>query len=313
MGQRKYISEFGLNMLNGARLVLQQEHLHKINEINIKPHIYIIARRPRITILPSEFKFGDEIIKGVFRKQVREDYEDIEVSTNNHLGTSEVEIISDYPFTEYRIVSSDGDSLLANGKSALLLAACGVEYWHHLDLEVLYIGQSYGLNGSRTAAERLQKHETLQGIYAEAMRNSPDQDIWLFVSEFEEMFLATFDGRDRGSLSSSDDDSHISRVVNNTMSQQQKINFTEAALIRYFNPEYNKTYRDTFPNPAHRTYSECYDIDLNMICVEIQTRELGFRFWSKAVDSAWVHFCAFPLHSKEDRRYMFEIDGKDIL
>lgn len=93
----------------------------------------------------------------------------------------------------------------------------------------------------------------------------------------------------------------------NEITERQRINFTEAALIRYFSPEYNKIYKDTFPSPAHTTYSECYDLDLNSVSVELQTDRLYTRVWSKVIKPDYVHFCTFPLHSKEDRMYMFEI------
>ena len=110
-----------------------------------------------------------------------------------------------------------------------------------------------------------------------------------------------------------EDSEHIATVLSTKITEQQEINFTEAALIRYFQPPYNKTYKDSFPNPAHVTYSECYDIDLNMVNIEVQTEEVKARLWSEAVQPRWVHFCSFPLHSREDRVYMFSFGDKDSL
>ena len=110
-----------------------------------------------------------------------------------------------------------------------------------------------------------------------------------------------------------EDSQHIDRVLVADMTEQQRINFIEAALIKYFQPPYNKIYKDSFPNPAHSTYSECYDIDLNMVCIEMQTESVGLRLWSESVEPHWEHFCVFPLHSREDRVYMFEMDGKRLI
>jgi hypothetical protein len=178
----------------------------------------------------------------------------------------------------------------------------------HLDLEVLYIGQAYGSDGSRTAVDRLQNHSTLQGIYAEAIRNSPDQEVWMVLCSFEPYLLASFDGRSKNYATTlHQDDAHIHQVISTAITEQQEINFTEAALIKYFQPEYNKVYKDSFPNPAHSTYSECYDVDLNMVSVEVQTEELRLKLWSEAAKPAWVHFCTFPLHSKQERQFMFDL------
>jgi hypothetical protein len=188
------------------------------------------------------------------------------------LGTSDVTFQSEYPFTEYAFINKAGE-WIARGKCALQLAMLGPQYWQHLDLEVLYVGQAYGRDGKRTATERLKSHATLQGIYAEAIKNSPDQEVWMILSTFEAYLLGSFDGRTKDyATSMEEDDEHISNVLRNEISEQQKINFTEAAIIKYFQPEYNKIYKDSFPNPAHSTYAECYDMDLNMVSVELQRK-----------------------------------------
>ncbi|MGQ9426059.1 hypothetical protein ACXYTJ_11255 [Gilvimarinus sp. F26214L] len=313
MPKRKYLSEFGLNMVSGLKLLMQQADLGRVAEFEFSPHIYIVCRRPRITIDRATVKFTETRFSCTFKKQVQDRFEEIEVDVPNLLGTADVQMICEYPFTEYSVITPD-KTVMAQGKSALLLSSLGPKYWPNLDLEVLYVGQAYGVEGSRNAADRLQKHETLQGIYAEAMRNSPDQEVWLLLAEFHPFLLASFDGRTKDyETSLEDDDKHIDRVLADEMTTQQRINFIEAALIKYFQPNYNKIYKDTFPNPAHKTYAECYDIDLNMVCVEVQMEDMGARLWSESASPAWVHFCSFPLHSREDRVYMFELDGKDGL
>jgi hypothetical protein len=128
------------------------------------------------------------------------------------------------------------------------------------------------------------------------------------------MMLSSFDGRKTDAVSSlKEDDAHIKKVFAGSISERQQIAFTEAALIRYFQPRYNRIFRDTFPNPEHSTYRECYDIELNMVSVELQTDELGVRLWSQSAEPDWIHFCTFPLHSREDRVYMFDLDGTRLI
>lgn len=313
MTQRKYMSEFGLNMVNGYSLLLQQEHLDQVDRTGIEPHMYIVTRRPRITLDPESVKFTEDKVSGNFQKQAKDKLIPIPFETQNFLGTSNVSLRCEYPYTEYSI-EDENKGIISSGKCALLLATLGPEYWEHLDLEVLYVGQSYGKDGSRTASERLKSHSTLQGIYAEAIKNSPDQDIWLILSTFEPLLLSSFDGRSKNYATTMEEDSeHMREVLNADITEQQQINFTEAALIRYFQPSYNEIYKDSFPNPAHSTYSECYDIDLNMVCVEVQSEALGLRLWSGSVEPRWVHLCSFPLHSREDRVYMFDFEGENAL
>lgn len=308
MAHRKYISEFGLNMMTDYIALLQQEHLHQIDDSDFKPHIYLVTRRPRITLVPESVIVTEEKVQGRFQKQVKDQFVSIPFEIKNYFGSAKVSLLCEYPYTEYAFIDESGNKL-ACGKCALLLSTIDPKLLHHLDLEVLYIGQSYGKAGERIASGRLRNHSTLQGIYAEAIKNSPDQDIWLVLSTFEALMLASFDGRHKEYGTSFDEDTeHIHKITHTDISEQQKINFTEASLIKYFQPPYNTIYKNSFPNPAHSTYSECYDIDLNAVNVEVQTEYLGIRLWSEIVKPKWVHLCSFPLHSSEDRKSMFDFD-----
>jgi hypothetical protein len=312
MPERKYISEFGLNVCTNQMFLLQQDHLSEIDKIGVNTHIYMICRRPRIGLIPETVIFTKENITGQFFISKGDEKKPIDFEIRNNLGTHEVQLVCEYPFTEFAIQIESGEIILM-GKSALLMTRCGTQYWKYLDLEVLYIGQSFGKEGERTSSERLKNHSTLQGIYAEALQKSPDQDIWLILSTFGETLLTSIDGRkDTYGTTSEEDDKHRSKVFKNIledpMSLQQVINFTEAALIRYFQPPYNKIYKNSFPNPKHTSYSECYDIDLNMIMVELQTEQIGLKLYSESVEPKWIHYCEFPLHSREKRIYMFDLD-----
>lgn len=312
MSKRKFITEFGMNAVISKNLLLQQDSLDDIDNIldekNFRPHIYFICKRPRISINPKGFKITEDLIEVVFRQQNQEQYIDIPISVKNQHKRTDRTLRSSYPYTVFEFLDANGN-VIYNGKSSLLLQeSLQGNQPQFTDLEILYIGQSFGFNGSRDASDRLKAHSTLQNIYAEAINNSPDSEIWLILSAFDEPFLMiSMDGRS-GSYGTTleEDDDHINKVVQHRMSEQQKVNFIEAALIRYFQPRYNKIYKDTFPDPSHLTYSECYSIDLNSVTVELQTEELFMRVWSDKQTPRDLHFCSFPLHSRDEREYMFE-------
>lgn len=248
-----------------------------------------------------------EVISGRFFRHVRDERIEIQFRARNELGRTDLTVRSEYPYTEVSFVAPDSEQVLF-AKAAMLLGLCGPMYWEHLDLEVLYVGQSYGEGGSRTAVERLQSHSTLQGIYAEALRQSPDQEIWLILLCFERYMLASFDGITKNyQTTEEEDDRHRHDVIYNPVSEQQEVNFTEGALIKYFRPEYNIKYKNTFPSPGHTTYEQCYAIDLNMVAVEVQTEDLMLRLWSPTVPPQWVHIAKFPLHNEQERRAMFDL------
>jgi len=311
MAQRKYMSEFGVSMFGTLCVLLQQEQLDELSGDLFNEeepcHIYMIGRRPRIALDPDSLLFTNQTIEGRFLLQHGNKFESHEFVTKHPFGTSNVKVDCKYPHSEFKFLDSSGKILLA-GKSAVLMSKINSRFWPMLNLEVLYIGQSYGVDGARTAPQRLKEHSTLQSIYAEAIKNTPDQEIWLVLWAFEPMLAISIDGRSNQQFLTNDeeDDQHAEQVVRQLINEQQQINFTEAALIRYFQPEYNTIYRNSFPNPAHKTYSECYDIDLNSVGVEIHTEELGCQLWSSSADAKWQHLMFFPLHSREERIWMLD-------
>jgi hypothetical protein len=310
MSLRKYISEFGLHMVGTFKLIAQQDDLGRAETIELLEqypcHIYMVCRRPRVTQDPSLFEVDNETIRGRFLIQRANAFEPHEFTLPNPFGRTDLSLECPYPHTRFVVKTSEG-TIRSHGKVGVL-AQRTPSMSNLLALEVLYVGQAYGTDGSRTAADRLRSHSTLQEIYAAALGSAPDHDVWLILWHFEQILLASFDGTQQNyGTTDEEDDHHIKSVLAASVSEQQRINFTEAALIRYFEPEYNKTYKYSFPNPAHGTYRECYDIDLNAVSVEVATDDIGCQLWSPAVGPAWWHFPSYPLHSREERRSMFEL------
>ena len=138
-----------------------------------------------------------------------------------------------------------------------------LELRRELSLEVLYVGQAYGSNGERTAPDRLRSHSTLQAIYSRVISRSPDQEIWLSLWSFDTKLLLSMDGRwSQYQTPLEEDDAHLDQVWDTPLNEQQKINLTEAAIIYYFQPEFNVQFKNEFPSPVHSTYAQCYSCDL---------------------------------------------------
>ena len=316
MKQRKYISEFALNMHMTHDMLLQQDDLNKVGQMeyfdeNNPCHIYIICKRPRIILNPQDFKIENGKIILPFQIQRQNKFENI-YRELPYGGDPDVILTSEYPFNFYEIKKSNGE-IIQVGKSSMLFQTLPQYDYSILDLEVLYIGQSYGVEGARTAPDRLKSHSTLQGIYSEAILRNPDSEIWLLLTSFEQILLTIMDGRMKVSDEElKKDTEHLKKVTKTVvhvgLKEQQVINFTEAALIRYFQPPYNIEYKETFPNPAHSTYSECYELDINSICIEVNTENLNCRLYSSTILAHWWHMKDFFLHSKEERMSMFDFD-----
>lgn len=309
--KRKYITEFALSASGSYTVVLQQEHLEKLanGPFNKKQpcHIYMIARRPRIMFDPSTIVIEKGAISGDVKVQRQAIQETHHIQVQHHLGKNNLRIECKFPYTEYTVYDEHGTDI-SFGKVAVLLTMSGHEYADLLDLEILYVGQSYGVEGARTAPERLQSHSTLQKIYGEAMRLSPDQDIWLLLWSFELTLLTSIDGTFTPTHEQIIvDDPHVEQVFKKRITEQQQVNFTEAALIKYFRPQYNTMFKDTFPSSAHSTYSECYDLDINSVGIILDTENINTRIWSPQVHPQWSHYHNFLLHSSLDRKSIFDI------
>ena len=312
MTTRKFFTEFAVNMFGDSSALLQQSQLESSTLEEALPkgvpyHIYMIVRRPRIAFDPSTIKLVNNCFSGDFTIQHESKFDRHSFETPVRADEDKIKVLCPYPHTEFSVHNLSGEKLFG-ANVALFLAKTDSKFWKHMDFEVLYIGQAYGEDGSRIAPDRLKSHSTLQSIYAEAIQRSPDKDIWIILWSFVPMLITGWAGGQKNLKATPEQDAeHADKVLGTEITEQQRINFTEAALIRYFQPEYNKTFKGTFPSPAHSTYAECYSLDLNTVNVELQTENIMCRLWSPSVEPKWVHFAKFQLHSPEDRKSMFDL------
>lgn len=130
-----------------------------------------------------------------------------------------------------------------------------LDSWHASTLRkfftyrVEYIGQSYGKNGERTAAERIgQGHKTVQQVLAEKMAHYPNADVALIVMD------AHVQGREAAFTISPDNFHEIARFAAQVISvpdgplvdQAKLVTVAEAMLIRSFSSTRNIQYKN-FP------------------------------------------------------------------
>lgn len=310
---RKYATEFAVNVIGNAVLLTQQQNLNVtettefINRFGDTPcNIYMVCRRPRICIDPDSFSKTDHTISLDFLVQRQAEYLRFPSSSPHEYGSLALHCESTYPFTYFRLCQANGSKVFG-GSAAVMAGHIGPEnIQSFLDLEVLYVGQSFGKYGTRQAQDRLLDHSTLQTIYSEAITAYPDQEVWLMLWSLSWQMITSIDGRwNQYEASNEEDEAHASKVASQEFTAQQMINFTEAAMIRYFQPRFNVKYKNKFPSPAHATYPECYDMDLNSLVVEMNTEDMMARLYTESVKSEWHHIAHYNFHSKEERRDMF--------
>jgi len=288
------------------QLLLQQDSLGQVDaaveHFGASPHIYLVGTRPRISLKPDSFIIEGRRITAVLEVHNKDQRNEIQIVTEYPEETEGLEFTCDYPYTDFSLQKPDGQHNLSMKWSLFLQGLKPMQ--PELDFQIMYVGQAFGEDGERHAADRLRSHSTLQKIYSEAIQRNPDREVWQNLIAFQPPFQITM--LDGHNSDAHDPEGHAEKFGNMQISWAHMICFAEAAMIRYFQPEYNQVFKNSFPSPTHSSYSECYELDLNSISVEFDSEPLKCTFSSNAVPADWLHMIQYPLHDREERVAMFE-------
>lgn len=306
MSHRKYMIENTVAMRAVSWHMLQQQDLEsQKNSLKENPsHIYMICRRPRFSINPNNIIITPSTVKGSFFIDKGDHKEEHFYETPNKPELCIHSYSIKKPYTEIDFYNIYGQ-YISGGRASLLYPLLFNEYNENLDLEVLYVGQAFGEEGNRIAADRLQSHSTLQKIYCDTLNICPDKEIWLILWQFEPYIISIAGGYGKADKGIDDSIEHYNTVVNSSISLDQQITITEAALIKYYQPYYNKEYKTSFPSSSHFSYDECYKLDINCVAFELNTAPLKTRLFSESVKPSVIHTKHFPLHTENERKDMF--------
>lgn len=256
-------------------------------------HVYLIGYTPAIRFLDAR-QDGDQL--------------EINFSVANSTCTVSIDLPKGLFLTQ-----RDGRSILEDdsGKTYWLndefLKSTLEEQAGTLKFEVKYVGQAYGKDGSRNAIDRLLKHETLQKI---AIKGVPEgyrlTILMLAVQPNNQLFTVM-----NPFAKNKDDDGRriragLDKLFNTT--EQERVSLYEAALIRYFYPEFNKEFKDSFPSTNLKILQDCYDKDFGGVVAEICIDGLAYQLYSEKVEPTHYHIARHSLHKAEDRKVFFGLD-----
>jgi len=169
---------------------------------------------------------------------------------------------------------------------------------------VKYIGQAYGTDGSRNALDRLLKHETLQKISLKGVPDGYNLTLLLLSVEPSTQLFTTFNPFARNK---DDEGTRIKAGLDKLFntSEAERTTLYEASMIRYFYPEYNTEFKNSFPSTKLKDLQDCYEKDFSAVIAEICIDELPFRLRSEVVAPSHMHIAKHDLHKTEDRRIFF--------
>jgi len=175
------------------------------------------------------------------------------------------------------------------------------------DLDVVYVGQSQDEGGALRS--RLQNHQTLQRVMADTHQNAPHLDVWIVPMQFGTYNKMSTFGPWAGSEGETESLAHMGAFEKAALGGGVVTALSEAALIRYFQPEFNEKFVDTFPAPLHKSYRQVYDLDVNSVGIDFETlTTVGVRLKSRVVEPTFIHAGLFAMHDVSQRRRFFDLD-----
>lgn len=272
----------------------------------ISCNIYFILRRPKVTVDINSVKIEGKNVLFNLLIQDKSKFIPLEIKLVFSKAKPPISFISDYPYNLFTIVDSNSHLLTARPGTFIdeLYTDENLEI-PLLDYEILYIGQAYGKAGERTAIDRLMSHSTLQKINSHSLSYCPDSDISILLTKFSQLDLLSVNGLVKSNPKNKDTDDkrafEFFKNNGNKFSENQKINFTEAALIKYFQPKYNLEFKESFPSKNHKSYSECYDLDIKSMAIELDISESQRKIYTETSGRKTRHFMDFSFNTREDR------------
>jgi hypothetical protein len=198
-------------------------------------------------------------------------------------------------------VDSDGVPVFASHEKAIrrLNDEQGIPGFH-----VLYVGQAYGDDGSRSAVDRLRRHETLQKI---ALQGAPvGHELYLILLEVEPqntvftVFCPEAQNKDEGGERIS---MGLDKLFNTNEAERTAL--YEASLIRYFQPKYNKEFKNSFPSTNLKVLADCYAKDFSAVVAELCNERFPCEIFSERVAPSRFHIVTHDLHAEAARKLFF--------
>ncbi|AGQ92287.1 hypothetical protein M634_11105 [Vibrio parahaemolyticus O1:Kuk str. FDA_R31] len=311
MVERKYFTELAVSFSSMGTMLLHPKNIKGIEtqseeyrDIADNCHIYLIAKRPRVTFVPDSIEVGEGKTSGLLRYLDKGKERVIKFSFNGEANADVIKI-SDYPHNEISFIKN-GKRIFSGPAHLLSLISNEISDPSIRDLEVVYVGMSYA-NGKRSAKDRLLSHSTLQSVLSDLNHDEPDTEALIIMAEFTpQQTMISFDGSNNGP--SVEDDRDVVQDINrqlNDITKKQQICLIEASLIRYFEPYYNDKYKKYFPVESQKILKEMYEIDFSGITVELNTEILRCRLFSENRAAGFHHIASFDLHDQSKRKSFF--------
>lgn len=278
-------------------------------------NIYLLARRPRISFDSAslEIRHAQEI-SGSLLIQSGGDQSPIGFVFSNPFDMPITEIgKTDYPHSVLRFIL--GGSVPVEMRLHDVARFSEIEARDPLGMKVEYVGQSFGKDGESDALQRLigrtgkQGHGSFQRILAEITDSHPDSECHVLLYNYGQYKNYMFMGG-RSSPPTFDfdtDDGRLEQLMSASYSRENRIDLAEAALIRYFQPTYNETYKKTFPDETHKMLESLFAADVTGLAVTLSTLEHRLATYSDYAPPTSIHCARYSIVTDQERASFLDL------
>ncbi|MEN2750063.1 hypothetical protein AAIR29_00310 [Psychrobacter sp. FBL11] len=315
----KYSSEFAISFSSGAWTMIPVKNIasekdvanNGFKEVIDEYYIYLITKLPKIWF--DELDCSEDLkkldIKISYRKKGIVHSNSIKIPFTPTEDTKYIEI-SEYPHVNIYMLNSNRDKIRYIPINVLPIAIGNENNNDDLrNLEVLYIGKSYSETNNRNIISRLKSHSTLQKILADISCDDPDYEVYVLTMNFDDYnFISQVNGMNEN-IEIDNRDLNIDRfnsIYESDISKETQVSIVEAAMIKYFQPKYNKIYKDNFPNKSYKILEDVFALDFTGVIVNINSDNLYCRLFSEVVEPSENHSCVFNLSNEDKRQGFFE-------
>ncbi|WP_342086158.1 hypothetical protein [Dyadobacter sp. OTU695] len=314
--------DLGLNLYSKKSIIFEPGQLNSPEFRRViaenKFHIYLVCKRKKIYFKSCERKEGkNEIVLYYLNDQ----HEKVNLTFSNQ----SIYFIDSWSDGQYRITVNDSHRILVDDYKLINLLhsyngdlkSKGENDGLASDLEVLYVGQAFGRNKQRTIDYRLSNHEKVQKIALDILKLGSNEEVIIIGLTVDTSDIKTsFALSDSKTVAPTTENlKQILTKSKNRLSKGQEVTVYEASLIKYFRPNLNIEYKETFPSKDFISYNELYKIAFEYSAMEVNTEEIGVRLYStQAPARKYQHSQYFPLETDSDKatlfEYLYELNSK---
>lgn len=294
MTKREFTTEGALHLFSGLPTAFCPADIFKavdddaLREKLVGCNTYLVTSRRRLLIDPDSVVLSGDTITGNFHVP-RNGWVEVpfryKLSFEQDMGhPTSLEVVA-FPSGTHVGVKCDGVTSLIASHVIVAQGDCELTS-EERDLHVLYVGQGVGRTGSKLAIDRLSNHATLQRIMADVHTYQPDVEVLLLLYRFDQSRMMLSTGGDLNldvAANAEEDGHHFRKLMDARIGRRARISLAEAALINYFQPRYNVTFRKTnfAAQRKIKLLTEVLSHDLTGLIVEICSHTLRARLRSE--------------------------------